>query len=116
MASHRCLLPTACSSFQSADVSIAQERLVRITHPFHPFCGRELPCVGERCNRAGRRLLLRVDGPTVCSVPPQWTDLAVPDPEVVIGEHRALFRFADLLELRKLIDQLGPNTSRNSVK
>ena len=81
--------------------------LVRITHPFHPLSGKELACVGERHNRYGKRLLLRVDDATVCSVPPQWTDLAAPDPEIVISEHRALFRLADLLELARLVDQLG---------
>jgi len=36
----------------------------------------------ERYNRSGKRLLLRVDDRTVCSVPPQWTDSVAPDPEV----------------------------------
>jgi hypothetical protein len=81
-------------------------RLVRITHPFHPLSGKELACVGERYNRHGRRVLLRVDDVTVCSVPPQWTDLAAPDPEILIGGYRALFRVADLLELERLVDKL----------
>jgi hypothetical protein len=83
------------------------KRLVRITHPFHPLSGKQLACVGERYNRYGKRLLLQVDDATVRSVPPQWTDVVDPDPEIVIGEHRALFRMADLLELARLIDQLG---------
>jgi hypothetical protein len=86
-------------------------RLVRIMHPFHPLNGREFACVGERYNRYGRRLLLRVDDVTVCSVPPQWTDLVAPDPEVVIGECRALFRVADLLEIEHLVDQLRKRDS-----
>ena len=132
-------------------------RLVRITHPFHPLNGRDVACVGERYNRYGRRLLLRVDDVTVCSVPPQWTDLVAPDPEIVIGkqlfgtdgirgvageypldfrtihafgvalagtarhlhpdpeivigEYRALFRVADLLELERLVDQLRKRDS-----
>jgi hypothetical protein len=81
-------------------------RLVRIMHPFHPLSGREFACVGERYNRHGRRLLLRVDDVTVCSVPPQWTDLVAPDPEIVMGKYRALFRVADLLELEDSVDQL----------
>jgi hypothetical protein len=36
----------------------------------------------------------------------------VPDPEIVIGGRRALFRVADLLELARLVEQLG---SRESV-
>jgi hypothetical protein len=88
-------------------------RLVRVTHPFHPLSGRELACVGERYNRYGRRLLLRVDDAAVYSVPPQWTDLVAPDPEIVIGGYRALFGVADLLELARLVDQLG---RRDSLK
>jgi hypothetical protein len=63
--------------------------------------------VGERCNLYGRRLLLQADGGTVCSVPQQWTDFVAPAPEIVISKHRALFRVADLLELARLVDQLG---------
>jgi hypothetical protein len=81
-------------------------RLVCVTHPFHPLSGRELACVGERYNRYGRRLLLRVDEVAVCSVPLQWTDLATPAPEIVLGKQRALFRVADLLELARLVDQM----------
>ena len=79
---------------------------MRITHPFHPFSGRQLSCVGERYNRYGMRLLLQIDDHSVCSVPPQWTDVVAPDPEVVMGEQRALFRVVDLLELAGMLDRL----------
>ena len=62
--------------------------------------------MGERYNRYGMTLLLGTDDGSVCSVPPQWTDLAAPDPEIVMGERRALFRVADLLELAHLVDRL----------
>jgi hypothetical protein len=81
-------------------------RLVRITHPFHPFSGRQLVCVGERYNRYGMRLLLQVNDDSVCSVPPQWTDVVAPDPEIVLGEQRVLFRVVDLLDLAGLVDRL----------
>jgi hypothetical protein len=80
---------------------------VRITHPFHPLRGQQLACVGERYTRYGRRLLLQVDEATVCAVPAQWTDRVAPDPEIIIGERRALCRVADLLELARLVEQLG---------
>lgn len=67
--------------------------------------------MGERYNRYGTRLLLQVDHETICSVPPQWTDLVAPDPEIVIGEGRALFRVADLLELARLLGRLGRRES-----
>ncbi|MHC4933631.1 MAG: DUF5372 family protein [Planctomycetota bacterium] len=80
---------------------------MRITHPFHPFSGQEFLCVGERWNRYGKRLLLEMDEGAVCSVPPQWTDLAAADLEMVLGRQRALFRVADLVELAQLVDRLG---------
>ena len=67
-------------------------------------------CVGERYNRYGKRLLLQVDEQVVCSVPPQWTDLAAVDPEIVLGGGRALFRFADLMELERLLSRLARGT------
>jgi len=59
--------------------------------------------VGERYNRYGKWLLLQIDAATVCSVPPQWTDVVAPDPEIVMGQQRALFRVTDLMELARLI-------------
>ena len=75
-------------------------------HPFHPLAGRQLVCVGERYNRYGKRLLLRADDDRVCSVPPQWTDVVAPDPEIVLSEGRSPFRVADLVELAGLVARL----------
>lgn len=83
-----------------------------MTHPFHPLSGKELVCVGERYNRYGTRLLLRVDDESVCSVPPQWTDRMAPDPEVVLGKGRGLLRMADLLELAELVARLGQSLKK----
>jgi hypothetical protein len=88
--------------------------LVRVTHPFHPLSGRQFACVGERYNRYGKRLLLRVDDVTVRSIPPHWTDLVPPDPEIAMGGSRALFRIADLLELTKLVEELNRRRSSGS--
>ena len=80
---------------------------MRITHPFHPYSRQQFPCIGERYNRYGKRLLLQIDERTVCAVPPQWTDLASPDVEIMLDEKRALFRMADLLELAGLVERLA---------
>ena len=64
-------------------------------------------CIGERYNRSGKRLLLRVDDGVVCSVPPQWTDLVAPSSEVAMGRGRALFLVEDLLELASLVTRLS---------
>src|SRR5580692_4838260 len=57
--SPKCLLPASqnfprpisYNSTRNATASIVSTQLVRITHPFHPFRGRQLVCVGERYNR-----------------------------------------------------------------
>jgi hypothetical protein len=101
----------ACNSTKNARTPIAATRLVRVTHPFHPLSGRQLPCVGERYNRYGTTLLLETDNGAACSVLPQWTDAVAPDPEIVLGGERALFRVADLLELAGLVDRLSGRDS-----
>ena len=101
------LSPAACNSPGKADHTVASAQFVRVTHPFHPFADRQLVCVGERHNRSGKRLLLRIDDSTICSVPPQWTDVAAPDPEVVMGRGRALLRVVDLMGLARLVEQLS---------
>lgn len=99
------------------DFSNAPLQFVRVTHPFHPLFGPQLPCVGKRYNRYGERLLLQVDDATVWSVPPQWTDLWDPDPEVIMGGGRALGRAVELMELaslvRRLSDKLSARPSKN---
>ena len=80
---------------------------MRVTHPFHPFSGQQLTYLGDRYNRYGRRLLLQAVDQRVCSVPPQWTDLVAPDPEIAMGGRRTCFRVADLLELARLVERLN---------
>jgi len=46
---------------------------------------------------------LQVEDDVVCSVLPQWTDLVAPDPEIVIGNGKAVARVGDLLELARLV-------------
>ena len=99
--------PAACNSPRNANLTVASTQLVRITHPFHPFADRQLVCVGERYNRYGKRLLLRIDDHTICSVPLQWTDIAAVDPDIVIGQARTLLRFVDLLKLAQFVERLA---------
>ena len=51
--------------------------------------------------------MLESDGGQVWSVPVRWTDLAAPDPEVVMGEGRPLLRLADWMQLADLVADLG---------
>jgi hypothetical protein len=87
---------------------------VRITHPFHPLSGQQLPCVGERYNRYGMTLLLQIDDESVCSVPPHWTDVVAPDPEIAMGGQRTLFRVVDLLDLAGLVERLSKRVGKGA--
>jgi hypothetical protein len=80
---------------------------VRVTHAHHPLFGQQLPCVGKRGNVHGKHLLLQTDDGGVWSVPPQWTDLVSPDPEVVVSNGRALLLIPNLMDLASLIDRLS---------
>ena len=107
-------LPGACNIARNAGLVATSAQLVLITHPFHPFSGRQLVCVGERYNRSGKRLLLRIDDKSFCSVPPKWTDMSEPDPEVTMGQERALFTVADLMELACLVTRLSSHRQADS--
>jgi hypothetical protein len=109
------LFPNACNIARNAGLVDTSVQLVLITHPFHPFSGRQLVCVGERYNRSGKRLLLRIDDKSFCSVPPKWTDMSEPDPEVTMGQERALFTVADLIELSCLVTRLSSHRRADSA-
>jgi len=51
--------------------------------------------------------LLQTGDAAIWPVPPQWTDLVSPDPEIVMGNGRALLRVSDLLELADLVKRLS---------
>jgi hypothetical protein len=105
------LVTSACHSPRNADLSDVATDLVRITHPFHPYRGREFLCIGERNTRAGKRLLLKFSQTSVRAIPAQWTDRACPDLEDALGEGRSFFRFADLMGLANLVERLGGKKS-----
>ncbi|MBF0394748.1 MAG: hypothetical protein HQL38_18890, partial [Alphaproteobacteria bacterium] len=99
--------PAACTSGENAASTAADQQVVQVTHPFHPLRARRLPCVGRRFNREGERLLLQAEDGAVWSVPPQWTDLSILDPEVVISDGRAPLRVTDLMALADLVERLS---------
>ncbi|WP_404379502.1 DUF5372 family protein [Caenispirillum salinarum] len=63
--------------------------------------------MGRRFNRLGERLLLQAEDGSVWSVPPQWTDLSSPDPEVVVGDGRTPLRVTDLIALADVVERLS---------
>ncbi len=84
------------------DTASASPR-VRIVHPFHPQRGQEFVLVAERSSRHGDRVWYERADCSVATIPRAWTDLAAPDPFVVLAEGRAHFRLDDLAELAELV-------------
>ena len=78
-----------------------------MTHPFHPWLGREFVFVAARRTWGADRVLFLDDGGVQRSVPRAWTDAADVDPFVVIAGGRSRLRIEDLLALAGVIDGLA---------
>jgi len=82
-------------------------RAFRVTHPFHPLFGRELPLL-ERGAPWGHDLVSFVDDAgKVRKFPTAWTDLVGPDPWLVVSAGRSAFRLDDLLLVVELVGRLA---------
>ena len=78
--------------------------MVRVTHPFHPWCGREFVFLAVRQTWAEDRVFfLDADG-RQHSLPVGWTDAGWPDVFVTVAAGRSPFRVADLLALALLLE------------
>jgi hypothetical protein len=79
---------------------------VRVTHRFHPLSGRDFEFVVHRRNWGEDRVYCRDEGGELFSLPAAWTDVAPPDPFVVIAAGRCPFTAEGLLGVADLIDRL----------
>jgi hypothetical protein len=83
-----------------------------LTHPFHPWFGREYEFVVRRRNWGEDRVCVRDEHGEVRSLPAAWTDVAEVDPFVVMAAGRCPFGIADLLELADLVERLRSGAAR----
>jgi hypothetical protein len=79
---------------------------VRVTHPFHPWSGREFVFLAIRQTWSDDRVFFLDGHGRQYSLPAGWTDAVEPDVFVVMAAGRCPFRLADLLALGQLIDGL----------
>ncbi|MCA1679520.1 MAG: Y4bD/Y4pK family protein [Actinobacteria bacterium] len=75
-----------------------------MTHPFHPWVGREFVFVAARQTWGEDRVFLLDDDGVQRSLPRGFTDAADADPFVAVAAGRSALRVADLLELVELLD------------
>jgi hypothetical protein len=78
-----------------------------VTHPFHPWFGREFSFVAvQQTWKQDRVFFFDADGATQ-SLPRAWTDVADPDVFVTMAAGRSPFRIEDLLALAEVIGEIG---------
>ena len=99
--------PRRCSESSTTLHPVAAQRTVRVTHPFHPWSGREFVFLAVRQTWSEDRVFFLDENARQFSLPVGWTDAAEPDAFVTMAAGRSPFRFADLVELRRLIDGLA---------
>ena len=78
-----------------------------MTHPFHPWHGREFAFVAARRAWGEDRVLFLDEDGVQRSLPRAWTSAADVDPFVAVAGGRCPFRVVDLVELVGLIDGLA---------
>lgn len=86
-----------------------------MTHPFHPWVGREHVFVAERSTWGEDRVFFIDEDGTQRSLPSRWTDVAALDPFVVVAAGRSAFRVADLLDVAALLDGLGRSSEADEL-
>ena len=77
-----------------------------MTHPFHPWRGREFVFVVARRTWGEDRVFFFDEDGVQRSLPRVWTDAADADPFVALAAGRSSFRVEDLVALVGLIDGL----------
>ena len=92
------------SARDPSDLSVLPR--VRVTHPFHPWAGRELEFVKRRRSWGADRVYVRDDGGGLVSLPAGWTDVVPEDPFVVVASGRAPFHLEGLMALAELVASL----------
>lgn len=78
-----------------------------MTHPFHPWVGREFVLVAVRHTWGEDRVFFLDEQGTQRSLPRGWTSAADLDPFVVLAAGRSAVRVEDLLALVELLDGRG---------
>jgi hypothetical protein len=77
-----------------------------VTHPFHPWSGREFVFVTRHHSWKKDRVFFFGDNGSLQSLPTAWTDAVEPDVFVAMSAGRSAFRVEDLLALAEVLDGL----------
>jgi len=87
-----------------------------VTHLFHPWFGREFSLVTYRLNWGEERVYFHDDTGQLAVIPARWTSVFPADPFVAVSAGRSPFRFAQLRELARLVQQIGATAAAANRK
>jgi hypothetical protein len=87
-----------------------------VTHPFHPWSGREFEFAFRRSTWGEDRVFVIGEDGELCGLSAAWTDAAPADPFVVVAAGRSRLRVADLLALADLLAALRDAATAEDVK
>jgi hypothetical protein len=85
----------------------------QVTHPFHPLYGQQLEEEGRTSRWGDERVWFRTSRGDRRTIPLRFTSLAAPDAGVQWGGGKSWHRVRELLELRRLIDDLDGEAAAN---
>jgi hypothetical protein len=82
------------------------EQSFTITHPFHPLCGQTFPLLSQHFAWGEERVFFsEAQTHKLRSLPLAWTNLALPDPFLVVADGKAVLRWRDLQQLAQFLRQ-----------
>jgi hypothetical protein len=80
---------------------------VRITHPFHPHCGREFELICRRRHWGEDRVVYSDEDGRLRTISAAFTDVAPLDEFRLVAGGQAAFRTVDLITLCELLDGIS---------
>ena len=100
------LRPAHLNELSTTPDNMDGEHCFTITHPFHPLCGQTFHLLSQHFAWGEERVFF-ADPQThqVRSMPLAWTNLALPDPFVVVAAGKAVLRFSDVQQLTQFLKE-----------
>jgi len=92
------------STMSTAPDGHNQVQYCTIVHSFHPLYSKKIQIVSLKQNWGEDRVFYRQEDGRITSIPACWTSIYEPHPFNVISKGRSVFRFQELLELTRLIE------------
>ena len=81
----------------------AGKQRFRVTHPYHPWYGREFELITHKQAWGEERVFFQDEAERLLALPAAWTDVVAADPFVLVAHGRSLFRTQDLWELVRIL-------------